>query len=270
MSKLQGKVAWVTGAGTGIGRASAIALALDGATVVLTGRRQQPLDDVAAEIAKATSGGMGGGKAIVEAGDLSDAQAVQGIADRIKANLGRLDILFNNAGMNVAMRNWDGLTPEGVDQTLAGNLNSAFYCCIAALPIMRAQKEGLLIHTSSWAGRYVSLVSGAAYSAAKHGMMAMSESINQQECLNGIRSCCLCPAEVATPIMDKRPIPVTAEQKARMIQPEDMAALVLFITHMPKTVVLNEVLISPAHNRGYVAALTQRQQQVQQASAAGA
>jgi NADP-dependent 3-hydroxy acid dehydrogenase YdfG len=251
MSKLAGKVAWVTGAGSGIGRASAIALALDGATVVLTGRRQQPLDDVAAEIAKA------GGKALVEPADAGDAKAVQGIADRIKAKLGRLDILFNNAGLNVALRNWDQLTPEGVDTTIDGNLRSAFYCTIAALPMMRAQKDGLIIHTSSWAGRYVSLVSGAAYSAAKHAMLAMSESINQQECMNGIRSCCLCPAEVATPILDKRPVPVSAEQRARMIQPEHMAAIVLFVAHMPASVVLNEILVSPTHNRGYVAALQQ-------------
>jgi len=251
MSKLKGKVAWVTGAGSGIGRASAIALALDGVSVILTGRRPAPLEEVAGEIAKV------GGTAQVAAADITDARAVQDIADRIKQSFGRLDILFNNAGMNVPLRNWDQLTTEGVDQTVAGNLNSAFYCTLAALPMMRAQKDGLLIHTSSWAGRYVSLVSGAAYSAAKHAMLAMSESLNQQECLNGIRSCCLCPAEVATPIMDKRPVPVTAEQKARMIQPEDMAAIVLFVAHMPPSVVLNEILVSPRHNRGYVAALTQ-------------
>ena len=251
MSKLAGKVAWVTGAGSGIGRASAIALALDGATVVLTGRRKEPLDEVAAEIVKA------GGKAIAEPADAGDAKAVQAIADRIKSKLGRLDILFNNAGLNVALRNWDQLTAEGVDTTIDGNLRSAFYCTLAALPMMRAQKDGLIIHTSSWAGRYVSLVSGAAYSAAKHAMLAMSESINQQECLNGIRSCCLCPAEVATPILDKRPVPVSAEQRARMIQPEDMAAIVLFVSHMPASVVLNEILVSPRYNRGYVAALQQ-------------
>jgi len=251
MSKLAGKVAWVTGAGSGIGRASAIALALDGATVVLTGRRKEPLDEVAAEIVKA------GGKAVAEPADAGDAKAVQAVADRIKARLGRLDILFNNAGLNVALRNWDQLTAEGVDTTIDGNLRSAFYCTLAALPMMRAQKDGLIIHTSSWAGRYVSLVSGAAYSAAKHAMLAMSESINQQECLNGIRSCCLCPAEVATPILDKRPVPVSAEQRARMIQPEDMAAIVLFVSHMPASVVLNEILVSPRYNRGYVAALQQ-------------
>ncbi len=251
MSKSTGKVAWITGAGSGIGRASAIALALDGAAVVLTGRRREPLEEVAAEITKA------GGKAFAEPADAGDAKAVQAVADRIKQKHGRLDILFNNAGLNVALRNWDQLTPEGVDTTIDGNLRSAFYCTIAALPMMRAQKDGLIIHTSSWAGRYVSLVSGAAYSAAKHAMLAMSESINQQECLNGIRSCCLCPAEVATPILDKRPVPVSAEQRARMIQPEDMAAIVLFAAHMPASVVLNEILVSPRYNRGYVASLQQ-------------
>ncbi|MEO8559821.1 MAG: SDR family oxidoreductase [Rhodospirillales bacterium] len=255
MGKSSGKVAWITGAGSGIGRASAIALALDGATVILTGRRREPLEEVAAEITKAAKGTDG--KAFAEPADAGDAKAVQAIADRIKAKHGRLDILFNNAGLNVVLRNWDQLTPEGVDTTIDGNLRSAFYCTIAALPMMRAQKDGLIIHTSSWAGRYVSLVSGATYSAAKHAMLAMSESLNQQECMNGIRSCCLCPAEVATPILDKRPVPVSAEQRARMIQPEDMAAIVLFVAHMPASVVLNEILVSPTHNRGYVAALQQ-------------
>ena len=106
---------------------------------------------------------------------------------------------------------------------------------------------------SSWAGRYVSPVTGPAYTAAKRGLDALSESINQVECVNGIRSCCLCPGEVATPILDNRPVSVSAEERARMIQPEDMGHIVVFVAQMPATVCFNEILVSPTWNRAYIA-----------------
>jgi NADP-dependent 3-hydroxy acid dehydrogenase YdfG len=109
----------------------------------------------------------------------------------------------------------------------------------------------LLIHTSSWAGRFVGTVSGPAYVAAKHGVVAMSYSINMEEFQHGIRSTVLCPNEVATPILDLRPIPVSAEDRARMIQPEHMADLIVYIARQPPTICLNEVVISPTWNRGY-------------------
>ena len=112
---------------------------------------------------------------------------------------------------------------------IQGNLTSAFYVVQAALPIMRAQGGGLFIHTASWAGRFIGPVSGPAYTAAKHGMVAMSHTINLEEGRNGIRSSVVCPGEVATPILVNRPIPETPETMARMIQSEDMGNLVAFI-----------------------------------------
>ncbi|HEX3349381.1 MAG TPA: SDR family NAD(P)-dependent oxidoreductase, partial [Acetobacteraceae bacterium] len=153
MGKLDGKVAWVTGAGSGIGEATAMTLAREGARVVLTGRRKEPLQSVAQRI---------GGAARVEQGDVTDAARVQAIADAIKAAHGRLDILVSNAGLNVTKRDWPDITPAAANEVIQANLNSAFYCTIAALPLMRAQQDGVLIHTSSMAGRYVSLLSGAA------------------------------------------------------------------------------------------------------------
>jgi NADP-dependent 3-hydroxy acid dehydrogenase YdfG len=123
---------------------------------------------------------------------------------------------------------------------------------------MRAQKGGLMIHTASWAGRVISAVAGPAYVAAKHGMVAMSHSINLEECQNGIRSSVICPGEVATPIMRLRSPPEPAEALARMIQPDDIAALVVFIARQPAHVCINEVLISPTHNRTYINAMNQR------------
>jgi NADP-dependent 3-hydroxy acid dehydrogenase YdfG len=242
---LAGKVAWVTGAGSGIGEAAALALAREGAAVALTGRRRELLQKVADQITKA------GGKALVAPGDLGEQEAASRIAATIEQTFGRLDILVNNAGANLVERSWAKLNPERVKSMLDTNLNSAFYCSVAALNIMRPQKDGLLIHTASWAGRFVGLVSGPAYAAAKHGVVAMSYSINMEEFQNGIRSTVLCPAEVATPILDLRPKPVSAEERARMIQPEHMADLIVYVTKLPPTVCMNEVVISPTWNRGY-------------------
>ena len=138
---------------------------------------------------------------------------------------------------------------------VAGNLTSGFLCTLAVLPIMRAQGGGILIHTASVAGRIVSSLSGPAYTAAKHGLVAMSHSINMEECVNGIRSCAVLPGEVATPILDKRPVPVSAEERARMVQAEDVGDLIRYIACLPPHVVISEVMIAPTWNRAYVAAL---------------
>jgi NADP-dependent 3-hydroxy acid dehydrogenase YdfG len=249
MASLTGKVAWVTGAGSGIGQAAAIALAKEGATVVLTGRRKEPLEETAAAIKKA------GGKAVVKAADLMKAAAVGRVAKDIDKKFGRCDILVNNAGLNIPDRKWSELTSAGAELVIDGNLSSAFYCSSAVLPMMRKRKDGVLIHTSSMAGRNPSTLSGAAYSAAKHGVVAMSHTINMEECVNGIRSCVVCPGEVATPILDKRPIPITKEERARMAQSEDVGDLIRYVACLPAHIVINEVMINPTWNRGYVGAL---------------
>ena len=127
-------------------------------------------------------------------GDLMKASAVTKIAKDIEKKYGRCDILVNNAGLNILERQWAKLTPANAEQVIDGNLSSAFYCTTAVLPMMRKRKDGVLIHTSSMAGRNPSLLSGPAYSAAKHGVVAMSHTINKEECVNGIRSCACCRA----------------------------------------------------------------------------
>jgi NADP-dependent 3-hydroxy acid dehydrogenase YdfG len=248
MTSLAGKIAWVTGAGSGIGEAAALSLAEAGATVVLTGRRQEPLDDVARRINET-------GVAHVQPADLTDAAQVQRVGDAIRTNFGRLDILVNNAGVNIVERHWSQLTPERIDTLLQGNLTGALYCVTVALPFMRAQKDGLLIHTASMAGRFIGSLSGPIYTVAKHGIVAMSHGLNMQECIHGIRSTVFLPGEVATPILDKRPIPVSPEERARMVQPADCGDLIRYIACLPAHVVMNEVHLSPTWNRGYVAAL---------------
>ncbi|RYC31821.1 SDR family NAD(P)-dependent oxidoreductase [Lichenibacterium minor] len=245
MAELVGTIAWVTGAGSGIGEASALALAGAGATLVLTGRRAEPLDAVAARITAA------GGTALALPGDLTRPETAGEIVAETVRRFGRLDILVNNAGLNIAARAWRDLTPGSIDTVLGGNLSAAFYCSAAALPPMRRQRGGVLIHTASWAGKYISPVSGPAYTAAKHAVVAMSQSINMEEYRDGIRSTAVLPAEVATPILDRRPVPPNADERAAMLQPEDLGALVLFIATRPPGVCLNEVTISPTMNRMY-------------------
>jgi NADP-dependent 3-hydroxy acid dehydrogenase YdfG len=244
MARLEGKIAWITGAGSGIGAAAARALAEEGARIVLSGRRRESLDAVAADLPGA----------MVAPGDLADPATAPRIAATIAERFGRLDILVNNAGLNVLRRAWAELTAASADEVFGANLHAAFYCVIAALPMMRAQKDGLLIHTASFAGRFVSPLSGPAYSAAKHAVVAMSHSLNMEECANGIRSTAICPGEVATPILDRRPVPVSAEDRARMLRSEDCADLIRYVACLPASVCLNEVLITPTWNRGYIAA----------------
>jgi NADP-dependent 3-hydroxy acid dehydrogenase YdfG len=248
MRDLKGQVAWITGAGSGIGEASALALAGAGMRVVLSGRREKELEKVADKVAAA------GGQARIAPLDVARQDDVAAVAAGIQSQEGRVDVLLNSAGLNVLKRNWKHLQPKDWDLVIRVDLDGAFYCCHAVLPMMRAQRGGLIVNVSSWAGKYVSTLTGPAYSAAKFAMNAMTESLNTEECIHGIRATAMCPGEVSTPILDKRPIPVSAEDRAKMVQAVDCGELVLFLARMPAHVCINEVMISPTWNRGYVAA----------------
>src|SRR6202020_2565504 len=115
-------------------------------------------------------------------GDMCRAEDALGIAEVIEREFGRIDILFNNAGSNIPDRSWKRLSPSGVDELIRSNLSSSFYGALAVLPIMRKQKDGVIINTASIAGRVVSTQPGAGYIAAKHGVVALSHSINMEEC----------------------------------------------------------------------------------------
>lgn len=241
------RVAWVTGGGSGIGQAGAEALAADGWVVVVSGRRKDALETVVAGI-KAN-----GGAAEVLQLDVSDANAVNKAAQRIVDAHGRIDLLVNSAGINVPKRSWADMETEGWDKLVQINLNGVLYCMRAVLPAMRAQKDGCIINVASWAGRHVSKMPGPAYTSTKHAVLALTHSFNMDECINGLRACCLSPGEVATPILNLRPVVPSAEEQARMLQPEDLGRTIAFVASMPPRVCMNEILISPTWNRGFVA-----------------
>jgi NADP-dependent 3-hydroxy acid dehydrogenase YdfG len=169
-------------------------------------------------------------------------------ADIVKAH-GKLDLLFNNHGVNVTDRNWEGGNLDGWDEVIDVNVKGAYNCAHAALEVMRPKGEGTIITTSSKAGVGYSPRAGVAYGASKHAVMALNQLMNIEEGNNGIRACVLSPGEVDTPILDYRPIPVPKEERERLIQSGDMGEIVVFIMKMPVRVTLNEVIISPTYTR---------------------
>jgi NADP-dependent 3-hydroxy acid dehydrogenase YdfG len=240
------RVAWVTGGGSGIGEAGAQALAADGWTVVVSGRRQETLEQVVAKIAK------NGGKAEAIALDVSIAADVNKAAEQILTKHGRIDLLVNSAGINVPKRSWADMELEGWDKLVDINLNGVLYCMRSVLPAMRKQKDGCIINVASWAGRHVSKMPGPAYTTTKHAVLALTHSFNMDECVNGLRACCLSPGEVATPILKQRPVVPSEEEQARMLQSEDLGRTIAFVASMPSRVCINEILISPTWNRGFI------------------
>ena len=240
------RVAWVTGGGSGIGEAGAEALAADGWTVVVSGRRKDALDAVVAKITG------NGGKAEAIPLDVSVAADVNKAAEQILGRHGRIDLLVNSAGINVPKRSWADMELEGWNKLVDINLNGVLYCMRAVLPAMRRQKDGCIINVASWAGRHVSKMPGPAYTTTKHAVLALTHSFNMDECVNGLRACCLSPGEVATPILKLRPVVPSEQEQARMLQPEDCGRTIAFVASMPPRVCVNEILISPTWNRGFV------------------
>lgn len=246
LRSITGQVAWVTGAGSGIGAAGALALAQAGAAVVLTGRTRANLEAIAAKIEAS------GGKALVAPADVAKAEEVQATGRMIEAHFGRCDVLVNSAGFNIPDRSWARLSSGGFEDVIGVDLLGSVYATQAVLPMMRKQGDGVIVHVASWASRYVMPVTGAAYTAAKQALRAVSESLNQEEFVNGIRSVCLCPAEVATEILDKRPVPVPMEERVRMMQTEDLGDLIAFVAQTKPHICIHEILLSPTWNRLYV------------------
>jgi NAD(P)-dependent dehydrogenase (short-subunit alcohol dehydrogenase family) len=242
MQSLADKTVWITGAGSGIGRACAIAFAGAGARVALTGRRKDALQDTAALVGDAS-------RVLIVPADLADPAAVTAAHAAVVAGFGDPDILVNNAGTNIGRRHWKDLTVEGVQRVVDVDLVAPFACAIAVLPAMRAKGGGTLIHIASLAAVHFHPVSGASYTAAKLGVIGMSDSINAEEGIHGIRSICLSPGEVETPILNSRPIPPTEAERALMAQPDDIAAAALFCASLPARSCVTRMVVCPTDDR---------------------
>ena len=239
---LKGKVAWITGGGSGIGMAGAIEFARAGAHVVVSGRSAATLKSAEQALKQA-------GSAETMALDVADREAVSGVAEKILRQHGRIDILVNSAGINTPKRNFRDVSVDSWDQIVAINLSGAFYCCHAVLPSMRENKDGLIINISSWFGRYWTTLGGPGYNSTKHAMVSLTETLNVEEGGNGIRATCVLPGEVATPILEKRPVPPPQHERDRMLQAEDLGQALLFVATMPPRACINELIVSPTWNR---------------------
>lgn len=237
--QLAGKVALVTGGGTGIGAAIAKSFAEAGAQVIIVGRRREPLEATVAQISASLPV-----RAI--ALDVSDRAAVQQQVAALIEEFGKIDILVNNAGINILKRKISEIDPADWDDVIEVNTTGPFNLIHAVLPSMRERRDGLLITISSIAGYRASVLSGAAYSASKYAVRALTDVIGLEECENGIRTSNIYPGEVNTPILDRRPVPVSAEHRARILQPEDVAAAALFVASLPPRASVPDLMITPA------------------------
>lgn len=232
----------VTGAGSGVGRATAMALAREGWRVALLGRRAEALAETAALLA-ATPDGAPHPTCPCDIGDESQ---VASVGAAILEAFGHVDLLVNAAGTNIPRRSLEVLAPADYRQLIDTNLNGAYWCVQAFLPSMRARGTGLIVNVISDAARQASPKAGPAYSASKFGLLGLTQAINAEERPRGIRACALLPGDIDTPLLDKRPAPPAAEARARMLQPADVAACVLFVVNLPARAVVEELLIRPA------------------------
>jgi NADP-dependent 3-hydroxy acid dehydrogenase YdfG len=238
MQRLQDKIALVTGGGSGIGLAVAKAFLAEGARVAITGRNEGKLRAAGEELAA-------GDRLLHFPCDVAESSQVLELVAAIQKAWGPVDILVNNAGVNTKKRAFRDLTPEVWQLLLRTNLDGAFYCIQAVLPGMHQRKNGVIVNINSIAGKRASPLSGAAYAASKFGMRAMALCLAAEEKDSGIRVHNIMPGEVDTPILEERPVPVTAEQREKILKAEDIAAAVLFVATLPAHVSVPELVIKP-------------------------
>jgi NADP-dependent 3-hydroxy acid dehydrogenase YdfG len=236
-------VAIVTGASSGIGRAACRALAEEGASIVAVARRAERIQALAKEIESK------GGKAIAVPGSVADISVAEAAVKAAMDAFGRIDILVNDAGTNSVKRNLDNIGVEEWRRVIDVNLNGAFIFVNAVLPAMHQQGRGTVINIVSGAGLRSSDVAGAAYSASKHGMKALTGNINLEERRHGIRGCSIYPGEVATEILAMRPVAIPEHEMAQMLQAEDIAAAVVFAASMPQRATVEDIAIRPTVQR---------------------
>lgn len=231
---LKDQVVLVVGASSGIGRAIAVQFAREGARVMASARREDRLIQLRQE-----EPGIA-----VAAADASGLEAMMRLAAYTQATLGAVDILVYATGTNVPDRSMARLNAEIWDMMISVNLNGAYYITQALLPAMRERKSGHLIYISSISG-VIPDASGAAYQAAKRGLLGLSHAIRVEEKENGIRTCVVCPGLVETEILDKRPVKPAPELLAKALQPEDIAEAVLSIAKLHPRAAVPEMQILP-------------------------
>jgi serine 3-dehydrogenase len=231
---VKNQIVLVVGASSGIGRATAALFTREGARVIASARRQERLEELQKEYNTIE---------IVSA-DAAKVADMEKLAQHVFARHGRLDILIHSAGTNIKDRALKRLNPGLWDMMVSVNLNSAYYITQAVLPRMREQGSGHLIYVSSISG-IIPDVSGAAYQAAKRGLLGMAHAIRVEEKENGIRTCVICPGLVDTEILENRPVKPSAETLSKALQPEDIAEAALAVAQLPPRATVPEMQLLP-------------------------
>ena len=234
---LYGKTAVVTGGATGIGRAIAHALARAGARVIIGGRRAEKLKEAVSTFTDQ--------QISWRVCDVANRASVQEFVQGALDELGQIDILVNGAGANIKNRSMAEMRAEQWDELMAVNATGAYNCMRAVLPAMRERRSGLIVNISSISGLRASRLGGVAYCASKFAMAGLGTAVSLEEAHYGIRVTNIFPGEVDTPILDERPTPVTPEHRARILQPEDVAAAVLMVAELPPRAHVPELVIKP-------------------------
>jgi NADP-dependent 3-hydroxy acid dehydrogenase YdfG len=234
--KLNDHVAIVTGAGSGIGAAISAALAQYGCQVIAVGRRRSALEETKKRFPDTID---------AVAADVADRNSVDKVVAFASEKYGRIDVLVNSAGTNTVDRATASVSPEEWHRIFQVNATGAFNCIQTVLPMMRQQSRGTIINISSVAGRRAIPLGGVAYNASKFAMTALGTTVGEEERANGIRVTNIFPGEVETPILDTRPVAVSAEHRAKILQPEDVAESVLLVCTLPSRARVPELVIVP-------------------------
>ena len=234
------RTAVVTGAGSGVGQAIAIALAQQDWRVALVGRREETLRQTVKRAGKTSK------NLLVCPCDIGNVKAVEKLSNRVLAQFTEVEVLVNAAGTNAPKRALEVLSLEDYHAMIDTNLHGAYYCVQAFLPQMRARKSGTIINIVSEAGKQASPKAGPAYVMSKFGLAGLTQSINAEEHTNGIRACAIFPGDIDTPLLDRRPAPPSAAARERMLRSEDVAACALLAISLPPRAVVEEILVRPA------------------------
>ena len=238
MISLASKKVLVTGGGSGIGLATAISFAREGCRVAISGRRL--------DVLKAAVESFDGQPPIAyRACDVAERTEVEALFAWAAKELGQIDILVNAAGVNLKNRMMANMAPPDWDRVLAINATGVYNSMYAVLPQMRERRDGVIINISSISGKRAAALGGVAYNASKFAMAALGISVGNEEAPNNIRVTTVYPGEVDTPILEHRPQPVSAERRAKMLLPEDVAELVVAIAKLPPRAHVPEVIIKP-------------------------
>ena len=234
------RVAIVTGAASGVGRAVARRLADQGWQVAALARRPEALAETARSAPE-------GSRQRIHAFpcDVADAVAVAGVVAEVVQRFGSVHALVNSAGTNVPRRSLEQLSVADFKHLIDVNLTGAFLLVHTFLPGMRRRGRGTIVNVISDAGLFANLVSGAAYTSSKFGMVGLTETINVEERKNGIRACAIFPGEINTPLLEKRPSPPSPEAREKMLQPEDVAAAVIFAIEIPHRATVEKLVLRP-------------------------